>query len=390
MAAAYSHLSNETSSPTLSDNVFNEDAGDHAPPLPPRPVVDLGDSAPTLPPRVVSAPHNFDSNKLFVPIKSKRRAPSPPGLDRQRGLLSNRLTQLANTQQHRMVDNYVMDQRPLSAPEPLRFMNHVSQSVNIDTNILITPDSGARPKVSESSTMVFLDKSLNEKNSNESSDFNISLAQNQGAAGMEDIYREEGMRSRVSADSGVDSAQFLEPIASEDLKLSEQQNTNLDGTRFSAELSLFDPLTPSTDTTVDLLEGAGSPPPPALLQTYPSQTSDSGVMEPLISVTNSGEPATQFKPIVNGETSTNFEFGLPTTVKPEQIGVMEDGSAVYLDTSVATNKRRGSSDSSHSSSSNLSKDGIGTNKSDALDNSSQNGDKVRLVQLELDLNLKKE
>ena len=375
MAAAFSHLSNETSSPTLSDNVFSEDAGDHAPPLPPRPVVDLGDGAPTLPPRVVSAPHSFDSNKLFVPIKSKRRAPSPPGLDRQRGLLSSRLTQLANTQQHRMVDKYVLDQRPLSAPEPVRFMNHVSQSVTIDTNILITPDSGARPKVAESSNIVFLDKNLNEKNNNESSDFQAPVAQNQGDVEIDDIYREEGMRSRVSADSGVDSAQFLESIANEDLKLSEQQNTNLDEIHFSAALSLFDPLTTNADTAGDLLEGAGSPPPPALLQTHVSQNSDNG-MEPLISVTNGGEPPGQFKPIVNGETTTNFEYGLPAAVKPDQIGVMEDGSAVYLDTSVATNKRRGSSDSSHSSSSNLSKDGIGMSKSDALDNNSQNGDKV--------------
>ena len=381
VAAAFSHLNNDTSSPTLSDNVFNEDLGEHAPPIPPRPVVDLGDSAPTLPPRlgVVSAPHNFDSNKLFVPIKSKRRAPSPPGLDRQRvgarELLSNRLTQLANTQ-HRLVDNYVLDQRPLSAPEPVRF-NH-DQSVNLNTNILLTPDSGARPKVPESSNLVFLDKNFNEKNNNESSDFGDPLVQNQVDVGIDDIYREEGMRSRVSADSGVDSAQFLEPITNDDLKPSEQQNTNLDEAHFSAALSLFDPLTTNTDTAGDLLEGAGSPPPPALLQTYSSQTSDSG-MEPLICVTNGGEPPGQFKPIMNGETSTQFEYDLPAARKPDQIGVMEDGSAVYLDSSVATNKRRGSSDSSHSSSSNLSKEGIGMNKSDALDNTSQNGDKVGCI-----------
>lgn len=378
MGPSFPRLNNDTGSPTLSDNVFGEDLGDGVPNISPRPVIDLGDSAPPLPPRLglINTPHNLDSNKLFVPIK-KRRAPSPPGLDRSRGgansLLINRVTHLANTQQ-RLVDKYVLDQRPVSAPDSFRFNHSEDQSVNVETNILITADSGARPKVSQSSNLVFLDKNFTDKNITESSDFTEPPMQGDGDVAINDVYRLEGMRSRVSADSGVDSAHLLEPETTDDLKPSERQSSNLDEAHLSTALSMFDPLTTNTENAGDLLEGAASPPPPVLLQSFTSQPSNIAT-EPLICVTNGGEPPGLFKPINNGEDSTQFEFPLQSSTKPNQIGVMDNGSAVYLGGGASANKRRGSSDSSHSSSSNLSKEGSGRmEKPEALDTGAQNSE----------------
>ena len=367
---------NETDSPTLSDNVFSEDLGDGVPPVHPRLVGDSGDNAPPLPPRqgVGSAPHGFDSNKLFVPVK-KRRAPSPPGLssDRYRGGVNNvsssRIPVLSNTQ-NRLVDKYVLDQRPVSAPVPYGFNHNVDQSVALDNNILITPDSGARPKVSQTANLVFLNTNYDDKSMNESSDYSESRMQghDNGSSEINEVYREEGMRSRVSADSGVSSAQFLDSISNEDLKPSEQQNTNLDETHFSAALSLFDPLTTNSENSGDLLEGAGSPPPPSFPEVYSARPANT-VSEPLISITNSSE--SQFKPVINGGKSTHFAFELKSSSKTDQIGVAEDGSDVYLGAARSASNRRGSWDSSHSSSSNLSKEGSEMDKVE-LDNTSQN------------------
>ena len=325
---------------------------------------------------MLTAPHGFDSNKLFVPIK-RRRAPSPPGLssDRSRGgannISANRISLLSNTQ-NRLVDKYVLDQRPVSAPVPYRFNHDVEQSVALETNILITPDSGARPKVSHNNNIVFLNKNFNDKTRNESSDFSEPLiqAQGNGNAEVSEIFREEGMRSRVSADSGVSSAQFLDPLPNEDIKPSEQQNTNLDETHFSAALSLFDPLTTNSENSGDLLEGAGSPPPPSFPEVYSSHSSTSAP-EPLINITDNGE-SHQFKPVINGGEPGQFAFDLKSQSKADQVGVAEDGSAVYLATAVSSNNRRGSSDSSHSSSSNLSKEESGLDKAEGRDAHSQN------------------
>lgn len=370
---AFPRLSNETGSPTLSDSVFSEDLGDGAPTLPPRPIVDVGDSAPVLPPRigVVNAPYNYDSNKLFVPIK-KRRAPSPPGLDRSRGgasnLLATRVSQLANTQ-HRLVDKYVLDQRPVSAPESYHSSDH---SMTLDTNILITPDAGARPKVSQASNLEFLNKNV-DKSMNENSNFPVPQIEGQGDGEVNEVYREEAMR-RVSNDSGVSSAQFLEPIPNDDIRPSEQQASNLDEAHFSAALSLFDPLTADTENSTDLLEGAGSPPPPAFHEVYPPNQS-TNPPEPLICITNGGE-AGQFKPVRTSEESAKFAFDIHSSNKTDQVGVAEDGSAVYLAAGVTAKKRRGSSDSSHSSSSNLSKEGIGMDKVESLEASQNAEDRV--------------
>lgn len=311
---------NVSMSPTFSDSVFSD--------------IDV-DSRSTRGPRAL--PGNslpMDSNRLFVPIK-KKRAPSPPGSSPDRGSDSGGYAS-SSSNRNRLVD-FDLDPRPMSATEPYNRTVSEMENLSLASNNAGSYDTGARPKTQ----IITKQTSSKSDKKNRKNVSNLKLKEN-----FSDIQNGLYMAAEnrpLSKDSGVGSTQYIDSVESGDVKLSEQQNVNVDETRLSAALSLFDPLTQDDNTMAsgDLLEGATSPPGGHAFQNFSnSNFQQNSANEPLISISNDND-------------SSQFKFDLPASDgKGKDVSSACD---MYLQSDRQT-KRRGSSDSNRSSGSSLSKD----------------------------------
>ncbi|XP_052789211.1 GTPase-activating protein and VPS9 domain-containing protein 1-like [Mya arenaria] len=308
---------NISMSPTFSDSVFSD--------------IDVESGRNSREPRAISGPAqgnmqfpSIDSNKLFVPIKKKRgQSPSGSSPDRNSETGSTR---------NRLVD---FDLEP-------RYESYQHRPAS-DTGIL----NGARPK------QIFNDRNRNHKNV-------VSNFKTKDSS-----YRFNGVNSvnlipdeirPISNDSGVGSTQYIDAAPSDDVRILEQQNTNVDETRFSAALSLFDPLAEGEGLGGgDLLEGPSSP-----HERSPFQ----GFSNP-----NFVEVATNaILPNSRGKNKSD-NADLPSRTKEQaQSATLIDTGDVFLQTDGPPKPRRGSTDSNRSSGSSLSKDGSNSGDRASLQN----------------------
>jgi hypothetical protein len=322
-------------SPTFSDSVFSDIDVDSRTARGPRALP--GNSLP------------MDSNRLFVPIK-KKRAPSPPGSSPDRGSDSGGYTS-SSSNRNRLVD-FDLEPRPMSATESYSRTVNEMENLNLGSNNAGSFDTGARPK-----TQICTKQSARSDKKNRKNVSNLKLKENFSDI-QNGLYMAEENRP-LSKDSGVGSTQYIDSVESGDVKLSEQQNMNVDENRFSAALSLFDPLTQDDNTMAsgDLLEGATSPPSGHAFQKFTnSNFQQNSASEPLISVSNEND-------------SSQFKFDLPSSGIKEK-GDVNSACDIYLHSDRQT-KRRGSSDSNKSSGSSLSKD---DGDRSSLDNNQQRVD----------------
>ncbi|KAH3792854.1 hypothetical protein DPMN_146353 [Dreissena polymorpha] len=291
---------NVSMSPTFSDSVFSDIDDNRL----------LRDSRPNRGLRENLPGTSLDSNKLFVPIKKKRgQSPSGSSPDRNSDTSSNR---------YRLVD---------FAPEP-KDSSFSSHPVS-DTSIM----NGTRPKVVPS-----------ERKNHKITPYE-KFKENTSAAEVNFVIGDE--KRPISNDSGVCSANFTENAM--DLQLSEQQNSNVDEARFSAALSLFDPLADSSNATgEDLLEGPGSP-----------RTNSTIFFSNPNFITNANTRTSNAVVEQNAEEKpkTN-DFQLVTPLYDVSQSATSSSTQVFLNSSVSAGKpRRASTDSNRSSGSSLSKDG---------------------------------
>ena len=270
----------------------------------------------------------MDSNRLFVPIK-KKRAQSPPSSSPDRASESATFGSTSSTR-NRLVD---FDLEP-------RYEHYTnrpsSEPASLASGSSIHKDTGARPKT----TQIVNVNGSGKKCASNGTVSNLKLKENYSAA----FSINKDIRP-ISNDSGISSNQFLE--SSEDVQISEQQNTNVDETRFSAALSLFDPL--SQDGGIsggDLLEGTGSP------------TTTRSPFQSFSNANYSESLNKEFDPLASKDAaSSQFEFSesAPNCVQKNVIEL--ENNELFLQAETGTKPRRGSTDSNRSSGSSLSKDG---------------------------------
>lgn len=325
---------NASMSPTFSDSVFSD--------------VDMDTRTTRGPRSLPGSSLPMDSNRLFVPIK-KKRAPSPPGSSPDRGSDSGGYAS-SSSNRNRLVD-FDLEPRNSNASENYNRTLSEIDNLNLASNNTIPGDTGARPKTHTGGTSVSRSEKKSRKNVS-----NLKLKENycdvQNA-----LFLSEDTRP-ISKDSGVGS-QFIEPVDTGDVKLSEQQNVNVDENRFSAALSLFDPLTQDENTMAsgDLLEGATSPPAGHAFQSFSnSNFQENSVAEPLISIKKEKE-------------TSQFKFELPAS-EVKQNGSVSESCERYVQSSTQAT-RRGSSDSNRSSGSSLSKEDSASGDRLSLENTSQ-------------------
>lgn len=294
----------------------------------------------------------MDSNRLFVPIK-KKRAQSPPGSSPDRGSESGTYGSTSSTR-NRLVDFDLepryehYSNRPSSEPATLNLATGSGAAVSND---------GARPKTAPSVNFAVNGNGKKDRK-------NVSNLKLTGTYSSEfnSDYKNfpQDVTRPVSNDSGVSSSRFVE--SNENVHLSEQQNTNVDETRFSAALSLFDPLAQDGDmASGDLLEGPGSP---------------SARSPPFHGFSNPNyneEANKEYSPVPNKPDSSQFTFNATPVQSIPKNGLPVEDSEMFLQAEGVAKPRRGSSDSSRSSGSNLSKDGSASGDRSG-ENTSQNAE----------------
>lgn len=325
---------NISMSPTFSDSVFSD--------------VDVDNQASRGPRVLQGTSLPMDLNRLFVPIK-KKRAPSPPGSSPDRGSDSGGYAS-SSSNRNRLVD-FDLEPRTTNTTDNIRTINNL-ENLTLACNNITSAETGARPKMQTAGNFVSSSDKKNKKNVS-----NLKLKGNNGDA-QNGLFM-SGAERPASKDSGVGPSPFMESVESGDVKLSEQQNMNVDETRFSAALSLFDPLTQDNNSMAsgDLLEGTTSPPPEHRFQSFSDPSfQENSSSEPLISIEREND-------------SSQFKFGLATP-EVKQNGCVQDSEGIYVQTDGET-KRRGSSDSNRSSGSSLSKDESAFGDRSSLDNVSQ-------------------
>jgi len=299
---------NVSMSPTFSDSVFSDIDVDNG-----RVGRDPRSNRPGLPQGSHSLQFSaIDSNKLFVPIKKKRgQSPSGSSPDRNSETGSTR---------NRLVD-FDLEPRYESFP------NRPSS----DTGVV----NGARPKqINSDRTKKYRNKT------------HFKVKENSNFSGINSASLTDDIRP-VSKDSGVGSTNFLD-ATSDSVRISEQQNTNVNEERFSAALSLFDPLTEGDSlASGDLLEGAGSPPP----SSPPFQSFRNPNYEDMSS-------SIPMEPAKDQTTASKCQFEFPSaTGSSVATGNLIDVAEEFMQTENQSKPRRGSTDSNRSSGSSLSKDG---------------------------------
>lgn len=316
-------------SPTFSDSVFSDIDDGRTSRVPPR-----GLPASNLP---------MDNNRLFVPIK-KKRPPSPPGSSPDR--ISDPGS-YASGAKNRLVD-FDLEPRTMDTSESYSRMQNNIDNLNLVSNTLTSTETGARPKTQTHT-------SLRNDRKGKKNVSNIKIRDQFSDDKSRDLFM-----PKVTRDSGLGSSTLTLPIETVD-NPSEQQSTNVDEARFSAALSLFDPLTESSSMSGgDLLEGAASPPGQGFVSFKNPAYCESTIKEPLI-------------PVTNPKSVIQFKYDIPAT-DSKQNGMVVDSNTcdIFGQPQALPNKRRGSSDSNRSSGSSLSKDGSAS----GMDNSLRHDDKV--------------
>ena len=329
---------NMSMSPTFSDNVFSDSETE-------RPVGSRieGDRErrPSSGSRsdryLMGSPVGVGSNRLFVPIKKKRDS-SPTGTPNDRYKTGSSGGYMTN----RQTDQWP-GLRPMSAPGTYRDVSTDLHNLHTASNLLSSGETGARPKSQNNLNVNSNKEPLMSKNQ-----FNEDGVRNEGDDFRVDLFRQQP-KGRISADSGVSSAQFLEITESkENVTFSEQQNTNLSEEKFSAALSLFDPLSPSKENADrELLEGTGISHEHAF-RSYQGKhnTPHCDGSDPLVTS-------------VVKQKSNPFLFDTTTPTDTKESEAISAVNQAFLPTSVANNLRRTSTDSIQSSESGNSKEELG-------------------------------
>ncbi|KAL4218738.1 GTPase-activating protein and VPS9 domain-containing protein 1 [Mactra antiquata] len=303
----------------------------------------------------------LDNNRLFVPIR-KKRPPSPPGSSPDRVSDPGSYSQGAR---NRLVD-FDLEPRmvPVDSSENFPRMPNNIDNLNLVSNPTPPTETGARPK-----TQVHTNLRNDRKGRKNMS--NMKLRDFTSDSKNREVFMPKTTQE-ISCDSGIGSSQFTSSIESVG-NSTEQQSTNVDEARFSAALSLFDPLATNSDMAGgDLLEGAASPPSQGFNNFKSTAFVDNAMKEPLVPINDTKSDLNQFK----FDIRENEREGNNLVVNSNNMVVESNGCDIFGGTSEGlTNKRRGSTDSNQSSGSSLSKDGSAS----GLDTSASRQDDKEII-----------